>query len=425
MVTRHLTIVALLLLSSGATLATTPVQVTHDDSYMNYQPSIIQRPDGSRTIVYERLNQSLFGDLLVTFSDDGITWTDPLLIVGHSANERHPALVQLPDLSYLVYYLSDSTGNYKIHHASSEDGLSWQELGVVDLGWTTEPLVNPTVCLESDGSLTMTYDRLSVGGYIAHSEDGFTWDHDRTMVSTGPINRIMRHSDGTYVLSYQRRTGSQPSQIDIFTKTSPDRVNWSDENRVTFTQNSHDSFPMELPEGLYSLYFATSLSGQPYDLYRRTSPDGESWGNEENLVPYAGWDTQPHPILLEDGDIGMAWPRGVTQTTTQVYYVEFPGASAVPIEASRAGSISLRAWPNPSQGTTHLVFSTPSSGISPMIRIFDLSGRLVRTLRTSSSSGQILWDGADALGRSVAGGTYFISLITRRDEVTRKTILLD
>lgn len=422
---RNSMVVGLLLLSTSGAVGTTPVQVTYDDTYMNYQPSLIQRPDGSRMIVYERLDQGLIGDLLVTFSDDGVSWTEPQLIIGHAANERHPALVQLPDLSYLVYYLSDSTGSFKIHHASSVDGVNWQELGVVDLGWTDERVVNPTVCLESDGSLTMTYDRLYVGGYIAHSEDGLVWDHDLTMVSNGPLNRIMRHSDGTYLLSYQRQTGSQSSQIDIFTKTSPDRVSWSEENRVTFTQNSHDSFPLELTGGQYGLYYATSLGGQPYDLYRRTSPDGSSWVNEENILPYAGWDTQPHPIVLDNGDIGMAWPRGITQTTTQVYYVELPPTSEVPVEIPTGGDASLRAWPNPSPGQTHLAFSTSSGGATSMIRIFDLSGHLVRAIRPSSSSETVLWDGTDEARRPVARGVYFVRLSAGRDELTRRIVLVD
>jgi len=142
----------------GPIQAYTIVQIT-DDAYVNYMPSILQKENGGLMIVYERLDSNFAaGDLMVTFSDDGSVWTTPQPIVATAGNERHPSLVELTDGSYQVYYLSDETGGYRIHLATSPDGLSWTRQGIVDLGWSTENLVNPTVCIESDDSLTMTYD---------------------------------------------------------------------------------------------------------------------------------------------------------------------------------------------------------------------------------------------------------------------------
>lgn len=257
---------ALVLIASAA-CSYDIVPVT-DDGYLNYMPSLLECDDDSLMIVYERLDSDYGnGDLMLTVSADGTVWSPPRAIVATSGNDRHPSVIQLPGGTYQVYYLSDETGGYRIHMADSPDGTTWTRRGIVDLGWTTEDLVNPTVFSENDGSLTMSYDVLSSGGHVAHSEDGTMWDHDRTNASTGSLNRIMRHSDGTYVLSYQCKTGIWYYQIDVFTKTSTDRLNWSAENRVTYTQNSHDSFPIELADGRYGLYYATSTGGDPYDLY--------------------------------------------------------------------------------------------------------------------------------------------------------------
>lgn len=253
------------------------VQVT-DDACLSYMPSLIERADGSLMIAYERLDASFEnGDIMVVSSDDGAGWTTPLVVVAGPGNERHPALVQMVDGAYHVYYLSDETGGYRIHWASSMDGVSWAPNGIVDLGWTTENLVNPAVWREKDGSLTMTYDYLSNGGYIAHSDDGVTWDHGRANVSDGSLNRVMRHSDGTYVVSYQKRTGIYYRQIDIFTRVSLDRLAWSPETRVTTNQNSHDSCPIELEDGQYALYHAKSTGGDPYDLHSVVSDGGVTW----------------------------------------------------------------------------------------------------------------------------------------------------
>ncbi|MBD3163514.1 MAG: hypothetical protein GF328_15535 [Candidatus Latescibacteria bacterium] len=410
-----------LCIAVGTASALDPVQVT-DDDWFNYMPSLIERQDGGRMIVYERLDPStLYGDLLVTFSEDGTDWTEPELIVSGPSNERHPALVQLPDGAYFLYYLSDSTGNYKIHHAVSQDGFAWELRGPVDLGWDNEPLVNPTVCLEPDGSLTMTYDRLSVGGYIAHSLDGLIWDTDRTAVSDGPINRIMRHSDGTYVLSFQRRTGPNYYQIDIFTKTSPDRVNWSAETRVTVTQNSHDSFPIELADGRYGLFYATSTGGQPYELFSRTSPDGASWTDEEEWFPYAGWDTQPHPVLLRNGSLALAWPRGPTQLTTEVFYAEVMDPAGVSI-LPRGERHPISAYPNPARGEVRLDLAGRDEARA-VVTIFDASGRLCRTLVALPGSGAIAWDRKDRAGRPVSPGIYFFRLDDRSAARGRVTLI--
>jgi len=416
---------ALLLLTTSTASAYDIVQVT-GDAHQNYMPSLAQLADGSLMIAYERLDADFEnGDILVTFSDDGSTWTLPALAVGTAGNERHPALVQLGDGTFQIYYLSDETGGYRIHMASSPDAITWTRQGTVALGWSTENLVNPTVCIESDGSLTMTYDVLSNGGYIAHSADGLTWDQNRTNVSTGSLNRIVRHSDGTYVLSYQRRTGIYYYQIDIFTKTSPDRVSWSGENRVTTTMNSHDSFPLELADGSYGLFYATSTGGDPYDLFTRDCVDGTAWANELPWLPDAGWDTQPHPVTLNDGRVALAWPRGPAQADTEIHFVILDpstGADTPDTQGPVTHATSLSLSANPFTG--QVTVSCEEDGPFGTLLIHDLAGRRVRTLDAAELESGVVWDGADERGRLLPSGVYFLRALTGSGTAHTKAVLL-
>jgi len=409
------------LLAAGTARAYDVVRVT-DDAYLNYMPSLIERADGSLMIAYERLDSSFEnGDVMVTSSDDGAVWTTALEAVAGPGNERHPALVELADGGYQVYYLSDETGGYRIHWASSPDGTGWTPRGTVDLGWTTENLVNPAVWREEDGSLTMTYDYLSNGGYIAHSDDGITWDHGRTSVSDGSLNRVMRHSGGTYVASYQKRTGAYYWQIDVFTRVSPDRVSWSPETRVTTNQNSHDPCPIELADGQYALYYAKSTGGDPYDLRSVVSDDGTAWHSEEPWLAYGGWDTQPHPVLISPGAVAIAWPRGPAQTDTEVHFAIIDPPTDAADEAVAVGP-ALVARPNPSRGP--IALAATGRGETPgRISIFDTSGRLVCTLEPSPDGG-FTWDGTNGTGERVASGVYLARAEAAGEAATVKIVLV-
>jgi len=220
-----LTIFVILLITSNIAWAQLPVQVT-DDTYVNYMPSLIQTQDGDFMIIYEQLDNNYEnGNLVITTSTDGQSWSEPVTILDDASNIRHPSLLQMSDGSFLVYYLSDAEGSYNIYVASSADAITWTQLGALELGWESSQLVNPTACLESDGSVVLSYDVLSNGGFVAHSFDGLVWEQNHTWVSNGSLNRIMRHNNVTYLVSYQRRTGTQYFEIDIFTRTSLDLVN--------------------------------------------------------------------------------------------------------------------------------------------------------------------------------------------------------
>jgi hypothetical protein len=82
-------------------------------------------------------------------------------------------------------------------------------------------------------------------------------------------------------------------------------------------------------------------------------------------------------------------------------------------EAPRvAASAEVRAWvlPNPFRATSgvDVVFGGLAGASETRVRVFDVRGRLVRTLEGRSEGGlaQVRWDGRDAAGRSVAAGVY-------------------
>jgi len=87
------------------------------------------------------------------------------------------------------------------------------------------------------------------------------------------------------------------------------------------------------------------------------------------------------------------------------------------------------AAPNPFRSHTEIAYEIPLelAGARVTLKIFDSSGRLVRTLvdgvrppaRHSAS-----WDGTDSHGRPVASGVYFCRIVVGENEARRKVMLL-
>jgi subtilisin-like proprotein convertase family protein/type IV secretory pathway protease TraF len=83
-------------------------------------------------------------------------------------------------------------------------------------------------------------------------------------------------------------------------------------------------------------------------------------------------------------------------------------------------------YPNPFNPITHIRFELPRSD-RVTLRIYDLSGRLVRTLvdgRLPAAAHDAVWDGRDDSGRPVASGVYTSRLATTAKAVTRKLVLI-
>jgi hypothetical protein len=82
--------------------------------------------------------------------------------------------------------------------------------------------------------------------------------------------------------------------------------------------------------------------------------------------------------------------------------------------------------PNPFVGATTVLFSVPQEGRA-VVRVYDVSGRLVRTLDDSlrePGPHEVRWNGRNGDGDAVASGVYFVRLEAAGHSKTRKVVLL-
>lgn len=310
---RSIFAIGLMLLS---TLASAQVQTVTSGSAPDYQASVIRSSiDGSRIAAFERLDGSAFGDLWTTRSiDGGLSWSAPTVAIATAANERHPALLQTGPTSYLLIYLkgSGATSSYRIWRASSSDGEHFSEQAMIDLGWASGGEVNPHVIRHADGRLTMSYQRLSGGVFVAESaDDGISWDQLKTPINAiGQLPRIAyRENDGLYLASYQ--TGS--SALQMFVKTSGNVHDWSApaQNFAT-TGNNHDSLPVVMSDGAFVLFWIRAIGSQ-FDIAARRSIDGTTWQPTITVTSTPDEnDVEPYPLPAESpGVVELFWGREI------------------------------------------------------------------------------------------------------------------
>lgn len=85
-----------------------------------------------------------------------------------------------------------------------------------------------------------------------------------------------------------------------------------------------------------------------------------------------------------------------------------------------------RIWPNPTRGGATMLYVSTAGGPS-RFKIFDVTGRLVRTIEYPATAGGqhfAMWDGLDGRGERVGSGVYFVQLEQSHQKDRRKVIVL-
>jgi flagellar hook assembly protein FlgD len=93
-------------------------------------------------------------------------------------------------------------------------------------------------------------------------------------------------------------------------------------------------------------------------------------------------------------------------------------------DAPRAAA-GISSLPNPFRSGTQVRFALAAAGPA-RVEVRDLAGRAVRTLHDGplpAGPQAFAWDGADAAGRSLPGGIYFIHVRAGGTQLGHKVVL--
>ncbi len=106
-----------------------------------------------------------------------------------------------------------------------------------------------------------------------------------------------------------------------------------------------------------------------------------------------------------------------------------PRSALTPVEDLPRGLALGANYPNPFNPSTTITYSLPADGADHRVRldVYDVQGRLVRTLLDASQQGgthSVRWDGRNQQGGAVGSGTYLYRLQSDEGILTRAMVLL-
>jgi agmatine/peptidylarginine deiminase len=161
----------------------------------------------------------------------------------------------------------------------------------------------------------------------------------------------------------------------------------------------------------------TNNATTPVDL-ALTEGTGNVWSGQFTAEMFNLYDTVCYQVITSDaaGNTTTLPPQGAYSFILDGTSVDEP-AFAQP---------GLTLYPNPCRGTSlRLMLSLPAS--APVrAEIFNLRGQQVCTLSGKQPSGnsELVWDGRDANGKSVAEGVYLVRITAGDKQIMRKALLM-
>ena len=126
------------------------------------------------------------------------------------------------------------------------------------------------------------------------------------------------------------------------------------------------------------------------------------------------------------------WPSGTRRVVTPpdvstVVTVEEEPGTQVPEPIVPARFALYQNIPNPFNPVTVIRYDLPDARVVTL-KVFDVSGRLVRVLRDGAleqaAAHMAAWDGRDETGRRVSSGVYFYRIHAGPDTETKGMVLL-
>ena len=317
-----------------------------------------------------------------------------------------------------------------------------------DASGNTDPvkLINHITNIGSDTRVTCTgiaCDRLQAKAlfYVEEMLPGQLWVHSLVPNSFDKIcDELRKTQDVILLLGFYQSDGIMQVRTGGHYVTLAGCGDFLGSPAVAFSDPYYDSAAIGFSPGRFNGPHGDPRVG-PSDPLHHNNPDFYShdiYGI--NVIPgptdcltLEGYDAnnlgEPFDGQNEAPDLPCILPPGswtVIDCVISISPWPDPATGVEPVKAPR-GDYLAQNYPNPFNPVTTIEYRPEAAG-NVTLRVYDVSGRLVRTLVDGHRSAGILhtasWDGLNQGGQTVATGVYFYRLVTATSTQTRKMVLL-
>ena len=271
-----------------------PMNLTGDNPAEDEDPTVLRAADGTMVVAwFGRQNGN--GDLFVTTTRDGTSWTQPVRITDSDDDDFAPHLIQTSDGWYhITWFRRAQAPTYFAHvlHTSTRDLASWNRQDEVEVA-DADPIEDwvPTIAERPDGDLEIVFvSHIRAGDgphdlYATTSNDGGrTWNEVTPLAALNDPDQhdhlpyLARTGESELTLTWNRcdissATPWTNSTSDVLVATSGDGDDWSAPRPVTDDDEAGvvDVFPALFADlaGAWSLVWVTTAiesSGSVIDL---------------------------------------------------------------------------------------------------------------------------------------------------------------
>jgi hypothetical protein len=221
---------------------------------------------------------------------------------------------------------------------------------------------------------------------------------------------------------------------DILMRRSTDNGNsWLPEQQLTFNHLAFGKNITQRNDSLFMVYDEIVIDGatNTEEIFFNLSTDGGVNWDEPIRLTYSPWRSIYPSIAVEGQCIHIAYCDARDDTVWGIHnslYYRRGTITEVGIEnesPTRPEEISLQAYPNPFNSSTIITYTNYKGG-DISIGIYDVQGRLIKTLKTGEIGGEkkIVWDATDAHSKKVNSGIYFAKALTPQNEKAIKLLLV-
>ena len=263
-------------------------------------------------------------------------------------------------------------------------------------------------------------------------------DLDLYLANQGAANKLLRNDDGTFVdatpaLLADPGSGQGVAWADVNGDGTPDLYLANADGANRHFQNYSGGGNGWLHVDLTGTLSNTDAVGAKVRIVvdglsqRREVSAGTGWLSQDSRRVMFGLGAAGTVDTVE-----VRWPSGVVQRVTgvaagQILEIVEDDPTGSPAIAILPSSFRLStAVPNPFRRVTEIQLDLPASS-AVRLRVYDVSGRLVRTLieqPLGPGRYRVTWDGRDSGGRSVASGMYFYHAEASGLSSTRRVVRL-